>query len=512
MRSATLMVVLAVGMSAARGQPLPAAVDATPPARVPLTGAGEAPLLEGNVDGGRYVVGPGDRLRIEMWGLQDLRQEIEVTADGRLFVPRAGLFDAGGQTLEVLRTAVEKRVRALYPRLEASLTLVQPRTFLVHVTGAVARPGSYPATAIARVSTLLPLAGGPLPSGSLRQVEIRRRGVAQPIVADLTKFMLLGQLDADPQLLDGDTVYVPATRLTAEVTGGVRRPGRYELVHGTLAELLELAGGLAAGAARTRPLRVSSRGGSDRVIVSSAAAAEASTVRLDDGTLVHVPELVETQPTITIEGAIRGVLGADLAGGPPQPPPEVRPNTIDNRPDSAPREVSVALPWVAGIGVRDVIQLAGGLQPWADSQHAYVTRRGDAQQTRVPLDLVSITTGAHRDLPLEPGDRVMVPARREQILISGAVQKPGYYPYASDLRPTDYLSLAGGPTRWGDIGAARVLQNGTSRPIKKVSQVGPGDVITVPEHLFNAAEWTTISLVLGNIAIGAVAVGLAARR
>jgi protein involved in polysaccharide export with SLBB domain len=468
--------------------------------------AGEPAILEGAVDAGRYVVGPGDRLRLELWGLQDLRQEIEVAADGRLFVPRAGVFDAGGTTLEALRTAVGKRLHALYPRLQSSLTLVQPRDFVVHVTGAVARPGSYVATPLLRVSALLPRAGGALPSGSLRRVEIRRRGAARPIIADLVRFSALGELDADPPLLDGDTVYVPARQRTVEISGGVRRPGRYELIDGTLAELLELAGGLGSDAARSRPLRIASRGGSDRVAVRSADAGQAASIQLDDGDRVHVPELVEVRPTITISGAVRGPHDGD------DPVAAPRPNSRDNQPDAAPREVSVSLPWTAGAGVRDVLGQAGGLQPWADAQHAYLWRRdGEERGHRIPVDLVAISTGAGADVPVVAGDALVVPSRREQVLVGGAVQHPGYYPYASDLKPRDYLSLAGGPTRSGNAGGARVLQNGVSHRLDKVPSIAPGDVITVPEHTFTAADWTTISLVVGNIVIGAVAVGLAAR-
>ena len=99
----------------------------------------------------------------------------------------------------------------------------------MHVTGAVARPGTY-WRAVVRVSALLPKAGGALPMGSLRRVEIRRPGVAQPIDADLARFSLFGQIDRIPWLLDGDTLFVPPRALTVEVTGGVRRPGTYELV------------------------------------------------------------------------------------------------------------------------------------------------------------------------------------------------------------------------------------------------------------------------------------------
>ena len=104
----------------------------------------------------------------------------------------------------------------------------------------------------------------------------------------------------------------------------------------------------------------------------------------------------------------------------------------------------------------------------------------------------------------------MVPARRQQVLVAGAVQRPGYYAYSGDLKPRDYLNLAGGPTRSGDSDATRVLQNGNSRSLTKVSALEPGDVITVPERRFTAAEWTSMALILGNIAIGAAALGVAA--
>ena len=99
--------------------------------------------LEGGVDAASYVVGPGDQFHLVLWGLQELQQDIEVTAEGRLFVPRAGVFEAAGKTLSHLRAGVEAKLHALYPGLQSSLTLSRPRTFLVHVTGAVQHPGTY---------------------------------------------------------------------------------------------------------------------------------------------------------------------------------------------------------------------------------------------------------------------------------------------------------------------------------------------------------------------------------
>ena len=55
-------------------------------------------------------------------------------------------------------------------------------------------------------------------------------------------------------------------------------------------------------------------------------------------------------------------------------------------------------------------------------------------------------------------------------------------------------------------------QNGASRAIAKVDQLEPGDVITVPERTITTAEWTTIGLIIGNIVVGAAALGAAAIR
>ena len=52
-------------------------------------------------------------------------------------------------------------------------------------------------------------------------------------------------------------MFVPYRDLEVEVTGSVRRPGRYELVaKRNVDELLELAGGISADAAANLPLRV----------------------------------------------------------------------------------------------------------------------------------------------------------------------------------------------------------------------------------------------------------------
>src|SRR5439155_277229 len=108
---------------------------------------GEAPLsLAGTIDAATYVLGPGDRLLVELWGLQEESREVEVNAEGRLLVPRIGMFAASGTTLASVHEELVLRMKSAYPRLNTNLTLSRPRTFTVYVVGAVVKPGSYRAT------------------------------------------------------------------------------------------------------------------------------------------------------------------------------------------------------------------------------------------------------------------------------------------------------------------------------------------------------------------------------
>jgi protein involved in polysaccharide export with SLBB domain len=463
----------------------------------------ERRALEGAIVPEGYVLGPGDRLRIDLWGLQSIRDEIDVGLDGTLLVARVGLFQAAGRTLAALRADVERRLAAAYPSLRHSVSLVRPRTFLVHVTGAVARPGTYAATPLMRVSGLMPLAGGALPEASTRGIVIQRRG-APPSKADLLRFTRFGDPAGDPTVLDGDTVFVPPHSLAVEIGGAVRLPGRYELIATRdLTELLELAGGPNAESARTLPARLTTRSG-DRLVVRNVALDAA--VELHDGDRVHVPALSELGRTVVVEGAVVGPPGLMQAQ---QPLRSDEPHA-----DASPRELSVPIAFVEGDRVSDLVAKSGGLQPWADARSSYLLRpQPDGHRRTIPVDLAAITARARPDVEVQPGDTLVVPSRREAILVSGAVLRPGLYQFRKELKPSDYVALAGGPTRSGDVADARTLsRNGESRRIAAVEQIDPGAAITVPERRFTAGEIISLTLILANLAVSAAALGVAASR
>src|SRR5207244_5699591 len=137
-----------------------------------------------------------------------------------------------------------------------ALSLVEPRTFLVHAVENVPKPGIYPARPVERASNVLARAGGITGTASKRRIGIQHRDGSRTTV-DLLLYNLTGETKYNPYLMDGDLIRVPFEEVAVTVGGAVRRPGRYELIQGRdLNELLDLAGGLATTATRQLPIRL----------------------------------------------------------------------------------------------------------------------------------------------------------------------------------------------------------------------------------------------------------------
>ena len=123
------------------------------------------------------------------------------------------------------------------------------------------------------------------------------------------------------------------------------------------------------------------------------------------------------------------------------------------------------------------------------------------------------------DMPLEDGDRFLVPSRPSMVSVFGAVYNETSFVYKPDQRVADYLSQAGGPTRNADSGSIYLLRADGSVISRRNSgfvlssldgaRVMPGDTIVVPEELDrttftrNLKDWTQILYQFG---LGAAAI------
>jgi protein involved in polysaccharide export with SLBB domain len=152
---------------------------------------------------------------------------------------------------------------------------------------------------------------------------------------------------------------------------------------------------------------------------------------------------------------------------------------------------------------------AKGVLAQADSQRRLVERLREVKATgRIVLDLPpdAARLAALPDIPLEDGDRFVVPPRPSTVSVVGAVYNQNTFVYDRSKRVGDYLQQAGGTTRDADSGRVYVVRadgSVTGRaqglfPAYTGERLMPGDSIVVPENLerFNLTkelkDWSQI--------------------
>ena len=90
-----------------------------------------------------YILGPGDRLRIELLDLPELSGEFKIGPDGTLYLPRVRGLQVEGLTIEELRLFLTDQFRTYVQRPEVFIKPIGYRPVRVYVGGEVARPGYY---------------------------------------------------------------------------------------------------------------------------------------------------------------------------------------------------------------------------------------------------------------------------------------------------------------------------------------------------------------------------------
>lgn len=120
-----------------------------------------------------YKLGPGDRLRITVFGETTLTGEYQVTDDGSVAFPLVGNIPAGQGSLVALRDAIQARLAAGYvkdPRVSVEVLTYRP----YYILGEVNKPGQYPFVVGLRLDQAIAAAGGFTYRANSRRVFLRR--------------------------------------------------------------------------------------------------------------------------------------------------------------------------------------------------------------------------------------------------------------------------------------------------------------------------------------------------
>ena len=193
--------------------------------------------------GNEYPVGPGDHIVLTLWGSVDALHELEVNRSGEISLPRVGVVKVAGVPFGRLSGLIRSHLGKAFKDFDLNVTMGKLRVIKIFVVGEVRAPGDYNLNPLSTLINALSAAGGPLKTGTLRNVQVKRGGEVVETV-DLYDFFLKGDKSKDVRLQPGDTVFVPVIGQVATVAGNVKRPAIYELSkEKSLAELVGLAGG-----------------------------------------------------------------------------------------------------------------------------------------------------------------------------------------------------------------------------------------------------------------------------
>ncbi|MFZ3256640.1 MAG: SLBB domain-containing protein, partial [Candidatus Acidiferrales bacterium] len=372
-----------------------------------------------------------------------------------LSTPLNALFAAGGPTSQGSLRIVEHNrgsqlvqsvdvyelllngVKADIQRLDNGDTvLVPPIGPEVTVEGMVRRPVIYELKNEKSLADVLALAGGLLPTATLRHIEVqrvvtheKRTMLSLDISPDADATAISKQLDAF-QIHDGDKIRIfpiaPYNQDTVYLEGHVLRPGRYSYHAG---------------------MRVTDLVSSYKDILPEPAAQYAEIIRLSAPDYRPVVESFDLADALSHPGSAPLLDPLDTV--------QVFGRYDFENPPTVSVWGDVRTPGTYStsgqIHLSDAVHMAGGLAADAETQDAQVFRYlPNGEMTIFSVNLSEALAGdAAENIVLNSRDRVLVhrnPAEVDPatVYIKGEVARPGRYPLTANMKVADLIHAAGG--------------------------------------------------------------------
>lgn len=162
---------------------------------------------------GTYRVGPGDVLRISVWGNPELSGNANVRPDGQITLTLVGEVQAAGRTPTEIQQEISRRLaRFVKTDPNVTVTVAQVNSYRVYVMGRVNQAGEYTPDAPVTVLQALSLARGLDEYADPDHIVVVRRdegGTVRRVPFVYTQAVKCGRVEMDITLMTGDTVVVP---------------------------------------------------------------------------------------------------------------------------------------------------------------------------------------------------------------------------------------------------------------------------------------------------------------
>ena len=193
------------------------------------------------------VLGPGDALKIFVYGQPDLTTETRVSETGSITFPLLGEILIDGLT----PSAAERKIvnllksRDILRNPQVNILTSSLQSQMVSILGSVRNQGRYPIEGKRSLTDILAMAGGILPEGGDLVTLIRSDGdkFAKEVI-DVLEMVRSGDLSRNLNVRTDDLIYVERA-LRFYIYGEVQRPGTYRLERNmTVIQALSVGGGL----------------------------------------------------------------------------------------------------------------------------------------------------------------------------------------------------------------------------------------------------------------------------
>lgn len=434
-----------------------------------------------------YILGPGDQLKVHMFGSENNSYVLVVDRNGQVAMPKLEPINVAGLNFREAQVLLTKQVESLGVGIHANITMGELRSFRIFVMGEVRVPGSYLVSGMATMTHALYVSGGLNEVGSYRKVQLKRKGKLIATL-DLYDLLLKGDSTDDSRLQPGDVVFIPRLKKQVALKGQVYKPALYELTKElTLADVLALAGGVRPDANLQNAKLIrndDSQGKSLQNLALNSQQLKKTRVRDGDILIVEALKTLQKQ-TVEVKGA-----------------------TFVNK----------AYAWQPNLTLTDILNDPRLFSLNADIQNILVKRTAFATKSIevLKVDWQAIKQGITEDVLLQQADEIIVLPRqsekkevkvaeleveqleldensRKSLLVDlnktikdfssfsqvsrivnaiGAFKYGGELPLVKEMKVADLVSLAGGLSESAMINQAEVLRfavvNGEKREIERI--------------------------------------------
>jgi polysaccharide export outer membrane protein len=192
--------------------PAPARTGSTPGTPSAFAGAegDKKPAAPAPIVDTEYRMGPGDKLRVEVYKDQQLSQSVQIRPDGKITLPLVGDVEASGRTPLELRDRITTSLKEYMTNPVVTVIVVEAIAAQVFIMGEVGKSGPIPLNGPTTVLQALAMAGGFREFANTKAVKVLRptaNGTMQTL-----RFNYKDAISGDEKplfLRAGDTIIVP---------------------------------------------------------------------------------------------------------------------------------------------------------------------------------------------------------------------------------------------------------------------------------------------------------------